>query len=216
MAECWLHIFLDEASADVLFEVHPPLAIVDEADVDQQRRTLAPARFFAHRHILCNCEVLRNRSNAYNSLEPIPITDTAPDMFRRILYYIYGGEISIIWMYDHAEEMIDAAFQYDIGTLKIEAETWYRIKVKLTIDNVVDCYQYAVSRQLKTQMKVIQAFVVENEAAILDMIPITNNPGFHTMVVDSLTESAEATRSSASRQLDEASQRNALSSTIDS
>ena len=53
---------------------------------------------------------------------PIEITDVSPDVFRHLLYYIYGGKISDDDMKTIAKDIINAADRYGVTTLKLEAE----------------------------------------------------------------------------------------------
>ena len=75
------------------------------------------------------CKAVRqsfmNIARAEEDSTSIPIKGVKPQIFRHLLYYVYGGTISNETLKDHANEIIDAADRFGIGHLKVVAEASY-------------------------------------------------------------------------------------------
>ena len=69
----------------------------------------------------------------------IIINGIKPDVFRHLLYYLYGGKISEEEFNVHSKDLINAADKkYGVTNLKLEAEVWYVKNTDISIDNVID------------------------------------------------------------------------------
>jgi len=76
----------------------------------------------------------------------VPITDVKPDIFRHVLYHVYGGKVSDEELEANAKELIDAADKFGVVSLKLEAEACYVKSTSLTTDNILDKLLYADSQ----------------------------------------------------------------------
>jgi hypothetical protein len=48
-----------------------------------------------------------------------------PDIFRHLLFYVYGGSVPEEVLKQHAKEIIDTADKYSLVNLKLAAESVY-------------------------------------------------------------------------------------------
>eukprot|EP00984_Skeletonema_dohrnii_P007006 scaffold2495_cov116-Skeletonema_dohrnii-CCMP3373.AAC.1 len=112
--------FLDEETADVCFEVSS-----SEIEEDRSKRSRSSTSFYAHSQILNICAPMLAslfESNEDRSVKAASITDVSPDIFRHMLFYVYGGSVPEEDLKAHATGIIDAAEKYTIVNLKLEAE----------------------------------------------------------------------------------------------
>mmetsp|Transcript_11349 Transcript_11349/g.20884 ORF Transcript_11349/g.20884 Transcript_11349/m.20884 type:complete len:387 (-) Transcript_11349:228-1388(-) len=155
-----LKLFLEEESADVLFELSS----------DSNSSTV---QYHAHRLVLEACAPdLARLCEGCDKSTPVAIPDVDPPVFLQLLKYVYGGKVTADWARD-AKKFIDAADKYDVG-LKIEAEAWYVTYCNFTVDNVIEELLYADAKNcpllreaaidfiLKNTMEVIQSDSFEN------------------------------------------------------
>jgi hypothetical protein len=72
---------------------------------------IAPVTFYAHCLIVRACSsVLADLCDSKgDSTTSIVITDVCPDVFRHVLFYIYGGKMSDDEMKAHSKDIINAA-----------------------------------------------------------------------------------------------------------
>jgi hypothetical protein len=61
--------------------------------------------------------------------KPVPINDVDPEIFEKVLAYMYGVDLSIMNSQE-GRQMIDAAEKYEIEHLKLAAETRYVAMIK--------------------------------------------------------------------------------------
>jgi hypothetical protein len=139
-----LQLFNDEDSADVVFAVGELQSKNNASKVAK----IEPVKFYAHCLILRACStILAELCNSKGDpTTPIKITDVSPDIFRHLLYYIYGGKISDVDMKSHAKEIIDAANRYGVATLKLEAEACLMEGTTFSLENVKEHLLYAESK----------------------------------------------------------------------
>ena len=109
------------------------------------------------------------KSNAFS------ITDVSPEIFRHLLYYVYGGKVSEGNLKSNTREIIDAADKYGIVNLKLEAEAYYVKSITITLENAIDNFLYADSKNCALLKEAVMDFLVEhgNEAQKLsfDNVP---------------------------------------------
>ena len=126
-AKTILKLFNDEESADIVFEVGS-----DESGRNTRKRAKTTTTFHAHRLILqqCSSTVLNElcKSGGEEAGSRVSITDVKPEVFKHLLYYVYGGKIADEDMEENAKEIIDAADKYGIVGLKLEAEAYYFVE----------------------------------------------------------------------------------------
>merc|ERR1712029_319301 len=135
-----LNKFMDEKSADMIFEV------TYESAAASPKRTKACKKFYAHRFILQECHsALGELCKSGGCSGPIPISDVKPEIFHHLLFYIYGGKVPDDFLKENAKNVIDAADRYGVIGLKLEAEAAYVGSTAIAMDNVMDNLLFADS-----------------------------------------------------------------------
>jgi hypothetical protein len=180
-------LFLDEKSADIVFEIG------GEKRKTQTRKKAktVPATFPAHRNIVENCSSIFAElceSNDDDKASPIQINDVTPDVFRLLLFYIYGGKVSDDDMKSHAKEIVNAADKFGVVNLKLEAEAFFVEATTFTIQNVMEHLLYADSKNLALLKEAAMDYMMENRDEVLEKISFTDVPG--TLVRDVLAATA--------------------------
>ena len=168
-------MFLGEASADVCFEVC-------SAEVKgEQKRAKASDLFHAHHLILKTCApMLANLFDLEDNdgkLATATITDIKPDIFRHLLYYVYGGGVPEKELKSHAKDIIDAADKYSIINLKLEAEAAYVKSIDITMDNAMDNLLYADAKNCALLKEAVIDFLAENSTEAVEKISFQEAPG---------------------------------------
>ena len=177
-----LNKFMDEESSDVVFEVEGEQARGDARD----KRAKTSTTFYAHRFILQECtSALGELCKSSGDSAPIPIEDVKPDIFRHLLYYLYGGKVSDEDLKANAKDVIDAADKYGVVGLKLEAEVSFVTSTTITLDNVMDNLLYADSKNCALLKEAVMDFIVENGSEAVNKVNFENFPGH--LVTDLLT-----------------------------
>ena len=170
--------FLDEETADVCFEVSS-----SEIEEDSSKRSRLSTSFHAHSQILNICAPMLAslfESNEDRSVKVASITDVSPDIFRHMLFYVYGGSVPEDEMKAHAKSIIDAADKYSIVNLKLEAEAVYVKETNITMDNAIDNLLYADAKNLALLKEEVMDFLAENSEEASEKISFSDVPG-HVM-----------------------------------
>ncbi len=167
-------MFLDEDTADVCFEVC-------SAEVKgEQKRAKASDLFPAHSQILKKCApMLANLFDFEDSdgnLNTATITDIEPNIFRHLLFYVYGGSVPEDDLKSHAKDIINAADKYSIINLKLEAEAAYVKSTDITMDNVMDNLLYADAKNCALLKEAVMNFLADNSVAA-EKISFKDVPG---------------------------------------
>ena len=167
-----LNKFMDEESADVMFEVGSK----SEEEGNTGKRVKTSTTFYAHRLILQDgATMLDEMCKSDGKSNAISITDVSPEIFRHLLYYVYGGKVSVEELKANAKEIIDAADRYGVVNLKLEAEAYYVKSITITLENAIDNFLYADSKNCALLKEAVMDFLVEhgNEAQKLsfDNVP---------------------------------------------
>jgi hypothetical protein len=139
-------LFLSDKSADIVFEVGE-----EEQSKDNSMKIAktSPVTFSAQRLIVANCSSILAElceSNGDDRTTPIQVTGVTPDVFRHILFYMYGGKISDDGMTTHAKEIIDVADRYGVTSLKLEADVCLVNATIFGVENLKDVLLYADSK----------------------------------------------------------------------
>ena len=104
-----LNKFNDEESADVIFEIGSESQNGEEEALKKAETTTT---FHAHRVILQDgasmLAEMCKPSQVGDSTTSVSITDVKPEIFRHMLYYVYGGKLTKKELKDNAEEIINA------------------------------------------------------------------------------------------------------------
>ena len=90
----------------------------------------------------------------------------APDIFRHLLNYIYGGKLSDDDMKSHAKEIIDSADKYGVVNLKLMAEAHFVKGTTFTIENVMELLLYAESKNCALLKEASMDYIVENNGPL--------------------------------------------------
>lgn len=157
-----LKAFMDEDSADIMFEV---------PSQEKSSTVSAISVFPAHKLILQFCaagSTLAALCEDYDDSTPVPLLDIRPNLFRQMLYYIYGGAISSAEWKQSAKDFIDAADRYGVRNLKIEAEAWYVKHLKLTAENAVEALLYGDQKNCFLLKEVAMDFILQNTRDVLN------------------------------------------------
>ena len=173
-----LKLFDDGNSADVLFEIceHQNQS---ESESDRKRAKTSTAKLYhAHRLILQHySQELSALCATSDDMTPIIITNVKPEVFRHLLYYVYGGEITEEEYVDNERDIINAADKYGVTNLKLKAEVWYVKNTKITIDNVIDTLLYAHAMSCALLKESVMDFIVENKREVLQRVSFQDVPG---------------------------------------
>ena len=171
-----LNLFNDEESADVVFEVGG-----EEGDT-------TTTTFNAHRNILRTCgssTLLGELFKLGGSIAIVQIIDIKPEVFKLLLYYVYGGKIANEVLKSNAKDIIDAADKYGIVTLKLEAEAAFVTSTFFTFDNAIDNLLYADAMNCALIKEAVMDFIAENRMEATTKLSFNNVPGH--LIPDLLT-----------------------------
>jgi len=172
-----LKIFDDENSADVVFEICEQQKSGSESD-RKRAKTSTEKLYHAHRLILQHYSPeLSALCATSDEMNPIIITDVKPEVFRLLLYYVYGGEIRNKEFVDNEKDFISAADKYGIANLKLEAEIWYVNNTEITIENMIDNLLYADAFNCALLKETVMDFILENKEKVMQRVSFQDVPG---------------------------------------
>ncbi|KAL9190035.1 hypothetical protein ACHAXT_007246 [Thalassiosira profunda] len=179
--------FNEEETSDVVFEVGRENGREDDSDGGTKKKARRePVHFYAHELVLRDsATTLAELAKSANNMTPIRINDVKPEVFRHLLYYVYGGSVSGEELEENAKDIIDAADKYGIVGLKLLAEACYARSLELSVDNVLDNLLYADSKNCALLKEMVVDFVAENGKDILGKVSFNDAPG--SVVTDLLT-----------------------------
>jgi len=169
-------LFMDEETADVVFEVGGEQQTNDR----RKRAKTSTTNFYAHKLILKN-----NASTLYEmcgvvdrgEITTVSITDVSPGIFKHMIYYAYGGKLSDEDLNNNAKDVINACDKYGVVNLKLEAEACYVKSTEITMDNMMDILLYADSKNLALLKEAVMDYIVANKGDILGKVSFDNVPG---------------------------------------
>ena len=178
-----------EESADIMFEVESEIEKESETGERESKRSKATRPFYAHYFILKDisstlAEMCKG-GDALTAVTTVPITDVKPNIFRHMLFYIYGGILSDEELKQNAKEIIDACDKYGVVGLKLKAESCYVNSTTITINNMIDNLLYADSKNLALLKETVIDFAVEKSKDIIGKVSFDNVPSY--MMTDLLT-----------------------------
>mmetsp|Transcript_10867 Transcript_10867/g.26829 ORF Transcript_10867/g.26829 Transcript_10867/m.26829 type:complete len:411 (-) Transcript_10867:412-1644(-) len=181
---CLRKMFMEEESADIVFEFHQKGGNQKKKAKDRSPRKKAktsPAMFYAHRIILQKCapqlaEMCGPMENATSPVS-VSIPDVTPEIFHHILRYIYGGEIDGDDLEANARDIIDAADKYGVFNLKLKAEACLVKTTAISVENVMDLLLYADSKNCALLKEAVMDFIVQNEVDVINKVSFKDIPG---------------------------------------
>ena len=179
-ATTMLKLFGDEESSDVVFEVCNQDK--EKNTKKRKRQKASTVQFHAHRFILAHTSselaALCESSPEGGLTSPILINDIKPDVFGRLLHYVYGGDdIEEKFFIDNGKEIIYAADKLGVVNLKLEAEVWYVHSTKLTTENVIDNLLYADAMNLALLKEAVMDYIVKNKKKVIKRVSFEAVPG---------------------------------------
>ncbi len=177
-----LKLFDDENSSDIVFEICEQQNQSENSTSNGRKRAKKSAAklYHAHRFILQHYSPeLSALCATSDGMIPIMINDTKPEVFRHLLYYVYGGEITEDDFVGHERELINAADKYGVTNLKLEAEGWYVNNTDITIENVIDNLLYAHAMNCALLKESVMDFIVENKKTVFqqEQVSFQDVPG---------------------------------------
>ena len=105
------------------------------------------------------------------------INGVKPDIFRHLLWYVYGGSIKKEDINTHAKDIIDAADKYSIVNLKLEAEAAYVESTDITMENAIDNLLYADAKNCALLKETVVDFLAANCDDVIDEVSFKDVPG---------------------------------------
>ena len=133
--------FMHEESADVVFEI--------ESENDgtggrsSRKRSKTTVKLYSHRFIIEGgtssllADICKPSGEGGDNITTVSITDVKPDVFKHVLFYLYGGKLSHDVLKNNAKDIINTCDKYGVAiSLKLEAEACYVNTTTLSIDNV--------------------------------------------------------------------------------
>jgi hypothetical protein len=118
-------VYLDDETSDVAFHVKGKVFVAHKGILKAQAR-----EFYEM------CE-----DNDKENL--MVISDVDEDIFRIMLYSLYGGGLRPDDLQEHSASILKASSKYGFTKLKEEAEIWHAKSIKFTVDNAVDEFMKA-------------------------------------------------------------------------
>jgi speckle-type POZ protein len=167
-------LFLDEETADVCFE----LSVAEKKDEDVTGESTLT--FNAHSLVLETCAPMLSalcESSDGDKMKIARITDLKPEIFRIMLWYVYGGSVKKEDLTAHAKDIIDAADKYSIVNLKLEAEAVYVKSTYVTMKNAVEILLYADAKNCALLKETAVDFLAANCDDVIDEISFDDVPG---------------------------------------
>ena len=184
--------FNDEESADVKFEVDSASISEQGGDEGGGKRAKTTTTFHAHRLILQDgaplLAELCKPSAGGGSVATVLITDVKPDIFRHMLYYLYGGKLTDEELKANARDIIDAADKHGVVHLKLDAEACYVKSTTITLENMMDNLLYADSKNLALLKEAVMDYIVANKNDIIGKVSFDKVPS--SMITDILAAMA--------------------------
>ena len=181
--------FMDEETADVVFEVDNESCQRSEEHTNKKTKTTASV--YAHRFILQDVSTMLAelcKSDESGGVTTVSITDVSPGIFKHMIYYAYGGKLSDEDLKANAKGIIDACDKYGVVNLKLEAEAHYVKSNTISMENMMDNLLYADSKNLALLKEAVMDYIVANKHNIIGKISFSNVPG--DLVTDVLTATA--------------------------
>ena len=183
-----LKSFNDEESSDVVFEVES-----GRHEEINGKRLKITTNFYAHRLMLKDgapllAELCKPSADGGDAKTTVSISDIKPDIFKHMLFYLYGGKVTDEEMDTNAKDIINACDKYGMVHLKLEAEARYVKSTTIDIDNILDNLLYADSKNCALLKEAVMDYIVTNKNDVIGNVSFDDVPG--STVTDILTAMA--------------------------
>ncbi|KAL7532102.1 hypothetical protein ACHAXR_004437 [Thalassiosira sp. AJA248-18] len=193
-----LQSFMDEDTADVVFEVKGQVGGAEDESLS--------VIFHAHQLVLqfrAKGSTLASLCEEYDKSTPVPIGDIDPQVFRKMLYYLYGGNIAAAEWKARSKDLIDAADRYGVKNLKIEAEAWYVKHLKITVENVVDTVAFADEKNCFLLKEAATSFILSNGQEVLSSDSFQGIPESKSLMREIISLATMKRRGDGKRELED-------------
>ncbi|KAL3787211.1 hypothetical protein ACHAW5_004001 [Stephanodiscus triporus] len=171
-----MHIVFSEERADMFFKVESRLNDTPEDSLPSQSEVIR-----AHKLVLKICakgSILASLcEDCDRSTQHVTITDIVPKVFRLMLRYVYGKDLSAADWKDHAKDLIEAADKYGLTNLKIEAEARYVKLLTFSPSDAVETVAYAEKMNCFLLKEAAIDFIVANANKVLASGTVKNLNG---------------------------------------
>jgi hypothetical protein len=104
------------------------------------------------------------------------ISGVKPDIFRHLLWYVYGGSVPEEELKTHAKDILEATDKYSIVNLKLEAEAAYVESTAITAENVIDNLLYADSKNCALIEEAVFDFLARNGQGVIAKLSFDDVP----------------------------------------
>lgn len=168
-----LQKFMDEETADVVFEVNNE-SCQNEEHVNKKSKTTTAVH--AHRFILQDVStMLAELCKSDGGIATVSITDVKPVIFKNMIYYTYGGKLPDSFLKTNAKDIIDACDRYGVVYLKLEAEAFYVKSTPLSLGNIMENLLYADAKNLTLLKEAVMDYIVNtNKTRIMEKLSFSN------------------------------------------
>jgi len=122
------------------------------------------------------CLLLSASDDNDENISTVNITDVKPDIFRYMIYYLYGVSVPQTELRKHAKDFIEVANKYSIVTLKAQAEASYMESTEIAKDNAIDNLLYADKMGCALLKEAVMNFFPSAEdVESLDLLTLTGS-----------------------------------------
>jgi hypothetical protein len=170
-------LFMDEEDADVVFEVGGQLFNNDATKKSKTLVTRFPAHGFILRKSSSTTLAVLCRSAGDKTTSPIQISDVSPEVFRHLLFHLYGGTVADDDMTSYAKDILDAADRYGVVDLKLAAEACLVKATAFGIENLKELLLFADSKNCALLKEAAIDFMLKNSDEVYKKISFTDAPG---------------------------------------
>eukprot|EP00956_Cyclotella_meneghiniana_P004957 scaffold6105_cov23-Cyclotella_meneghiniana.AAC.1 len=139
-----MDIFQDDETSDVAFDLKGDVIVAHKGIIKSKASDF---------YVMCE---------GYSKTSPMTITDVDKDIFQIMLASLYGGEVYPEEWKKHSESILKAASKYGFSTLKSEAELWYSMSLKFTVDNVISKFMEADGNGYALVKAAAKKFIMEH------------------------------------------------------
>jgi hypothetical protein len=124
--------------------------------------------FLAHKVILkVQAKEFYEMCEGNDKENPMVISDVDQDVFRIMLYSLYGGGLCPEDLKTHSASILKASSKYGFTRLKDEAEVWHAKSIKFTVDNAIDEFMKADGSNYPIVKDAAKKFILEHGEEIV-------------------------------------------------